>query len=129
MDGAFEPVAVELESGFLMVLDYMIQLAQKDADDEVLDSHCLTQPKYLFATHYLFFTRRHCREIAEHLTPLWLGFHIYSHKDFSTITIRSLNIYISNTPTIVAGGSHTHRLDRKSINNCTGRPLVMIFVN
>jgi HKD family nuclease len=50
MDGAFEPVAVELvaqgvigkrvdemESGFLMALDYMIQLAQKDADDEVLD--------------------------------------------------------------------------------------------
>ncbi|CAN6229889.1 unnamed protein product [Urochloa humidicola] len=47
MDGAFEPVAVELvaqgvigkrvdemESGFLMALDYMIQLAQKDADDE-----------------------------------------------------------------------------------------------
>ncbi|XP_062187289.1 protein PEP-RELATED DEVELOPMENT ARRESTED 1 homolog, chloroplastic-like isoform X1 [Phragmites australis] len=46
-DGAFEPVAVELvaqgvigkrvdemESGFLMALDYMIQLAQKDADDE-----------------------------------------------------------------------------------------------
>ena len=50
MDGAFEPVAVELvaqgvigkrvddmESGFLMELDYMIQLAQKDADDEVPD--------------------------------------------------------------------------------------------
>ena len=50
MDGAFEPVAVELvaqgvigkrvdemESGFLMALDYMTQLAQKDADDEVLD--------------------------------------------------------------------------------------------
>lgn len=48
-DGAFEPVAVELvaqgvigkrvdemESGFLMALDYMIQLAQKDEDDEVL---------------------------------------------------------------------------------------------
>ncbi|KAK3120126.1 hypothetical protein QOZ80_9AG0682110 [Eleusine coracana subsp. coracana] len=47
MDGAFEPVAVELvaqgvigkrvdemESGFLMALDYMIQLAQKDEDDE-----------------------------------------------------------------------------------------------
>jgi hypothetical protein len=50
MDGAFEPVVVELvaqgvigkrvdemESDFLMALDYMIQLAQKDADDEVLD--------------------------------------------------------------------------------------------
>lgn len=50
MDGAFEPVAVELvaqgvigkrvdemESGFLMALDYMIQLAHKDSDDEVLD--------------------------------------------------------------------------------------------
>lgn len=49
MDSAFEPVAVELvaqgiigkrvdemESGFLMALDYMIQLAHKDADDEVL---------------------------------------------------------------------------------------------
>ena len=48
MDGAFAPVAVELvaqgvignrvdemESGFLMALDYMIQLAQKDGDDEV----------------------------------------------------------------------------------------------
>ncbi|KAL5204470.1 hypothetical protein ABZP36_009341 [Zizania latifolia] len=47
MDGTFEPVAVELvaqgvigkrvdemESGFLMALDYMIQLAQKDSDDE-----------------------------------------------------------------------------------------------
>lgn len=47
MDGAFEPIAVELvaqgvigkrvdemESGFLMALDYMIQLAQKDGDDE-----------------------------------------------------------------------------------------------
>ncbi|VAI13449.1 unnamed protein product [Triticum turgidum subsp. durum] len=47
MDGAFAPVAVELvaqgvignrvdemESGFLMALDYMIQLAQKDGDDE-----------------------------------------------------------------------------------------------
>lgn len=47
MDDAFEPVALELvaqgvigkrvdemESGFLMALDYMIQLAQKDADDE-----------------------------------------------------------------------------------------------
>jgi hypothetical protein len=57
MDGAFEPVAVELvaqgvigkrvdemESGFLMALDYMIQLAQKDTDDEVLGSHCLTPP-------------------------------------------------------------------------------------
>lgn len=49
MDGAFEPVALELvaqgvigkrvdemESGFLMAVDYMIQLAQKDEDDEVL---------------------------------------------------------------------------------------------
>uniref|UniRef100_N1QYE9 Uncharacterized protein n=1 Tax=Aegilops tauschii TaxID=37682 RepID=N1QYE9_AEGTA len=48
MDGAFAPVAVELvaqgvignrvdemESGFLMALDYMIQLAQKDGDDEL----------------------------------------------------------------------------------------------
>ncbi|KQJ88564.1 hypothetical protein BRADI_4g19560v3 [Brachypodium distachyon] len=47
MNGAFAPVAVELvaqgviakrvdemESGFLMALDYMIQLAQKDGDDE-----------------------------------------------------------------------------------------------
>ncbi|KAL6592961.1 hypothetical protein ACP70R_049257 [Stipagrostis hirtigluma subsp. patula] len=47
MDGSFEPVAVELvaqgvigkrvdemESGFLMALDYMIQLAQKDGDEE-----------------------------------------------------------------------------------------------
>ncbi|KAF7064537.1 hypothetical protein CFC21_070834 [Triticum aestivum] len=47
MDGAFAPVVVELvaqgvignrvdemESGFLMALDYMIQLAQKDGDDE-----------------------------------------------------------------------------------------------
>ncbi|XP_006662870.1 protein PEP-RELATED DEVELOPMENT ARRESTED 1 homolog, chloroplastic [Oryza brachyantha] len=47
MDGTFEPVAVELvaqgvigkrvdemESGFLMALDYMIQLAQKDSDNE-----------------------------------------------------------------------------------------------
>ncbi|KAF8762744.1 hypothetical protein HU200_009048 [Digitaria exilis] len=50
MDGAFQHVAVELvaqgvigkrvdemESGFLMALDYMIQLAHKDSDDEVLD--------------------------------------------------------------------------------------------
>lgn len=50
MGGAFEPIAVELvaqgvigkrvdemESGFLMALDYMIQLAQRDEDDEVLD--------------------------------------------------------------------------------------------
>lgn len=49
MDGSFEPVALELvaqgvigkrvdemESGFLMAVDYMIQLAQKDEDDEVL---------------------------------------------------------------------------------------------
>ena len=49
MDGEFAAVAVELvalgvignrvdemESGFLMALDYMIQLAQKDGDDEVL---------------------------------------------------------------------------------------------
>jgi hypothetical protein len=48
MDGEFAAVAVELvaqgvignrvdemESGFLMALDYMIQLAQKDGDDEV----------------------------------------------------------------------------------------------
>lgn len=48
MDGAFAQVAVELvaqgvignrvdemESGFLMALDYMIQIAQKDGDDEV----------------------------------------------------------------------------------------------
>nr|CAB3486033.1 unnamed protein product [Digitaria exilis] len=47
MDGAFQQVAVELvaqgvigkrvdemESGFLMALDYMIQLAHKDSDDE-----------------------------------------------------------------------------------------------
>jgi hypothetical protein len=48
MDGEFAAVAVEIvaqgvignrvdemESGFLMALDYMIQLAQKDGDDEV----------------------------------------------------------------------------------------------
>ena len=48
MDGEFAAVAVELvaqgvignrvdemESGFLMALDYMIQVAQKDGDDEV----------------------------------------------------------------------------------------------
>lgn len=53
MGGAFEPVAVELvaqgvigkrvdemESGFLMALDYMIQLAQKDGDDEVPTDLC-----------------------------------------------------------------------------------------
>uniref|UniRef100_A0A0E0MF20 Protein PEP-RELATED DEVELOPMENT ARRESTED 1, chloroplastic n=1 Tax=Oryza punctata TaxID=4537 RepID=A0A0E0MF20_ORYPU len=47
MDGSFEPLAVELvaqgvigkrvdemESGFLMALDYMIELAQKDSDNE-----------------------------------------------------------------------------------------------
>ncbi len=50
MDGSFESLAVELiaqgvigkrvdemESGFLMALDYMIQLAEKDSDNEVLE--------------------------------------------------------------------------------------------
>jgi len=78
MDGAFEPVAVELvaqgvigkrddemESGFLMALDYMIQLAQKDADDEVLDDDCLTQPMYWdLSTHYFFLHYRSSTHFA-----------------------------------------------------------------
>ncbi|XP_062187292.1 protein PEP-RELATED DEVELOPMENT ARRESTED 1 homolog, chloroplastic-like isoform X3 [Phragmites australis] len=65
-DGAFEPVAVELvaqgvigkrvdemESGFLMALDYMIQLAQKDADDEVQVVGLLCQTEKKESRHEL----------------------------------------------------------------------------
>jgi hypothetical protein len=47
-----------------------------------------------------------CRmEYGEHLAPLGRGdFYIYSRKELSTITIRPLNIYKSNTPVNTTSG-------------------------
>jgi hypothetical protein len=47
-----------------------------------------------------------CRmEYGEHLAPLGRGdFYIYSHRELSTITIRPLNIYKSNTPVNTTSG-------------------------
>jgi hypothetical protein len=70
MDGEFAAVAVELvaqgvignrvdemESGFLMALDYMIQLAQKDGDDEVAWYFlCLTKHYTSLTCIYLLWT-------------------------------------------------------------------------
>lgn len=62
MNEASEEVAVELaaqgvigkrvdqmESGFMMALDYMIQLAEKDQDDKVLNLNFLNNARILLS--------------------------------------------------------------------------------
>lgn len=67
MDEASEPMAVEIvaqgvigkrvdemESGFMMALDYMIQIADKDHDEQVLDEN-LDGFIYNFTPYFVFF--------------------------------------------------------------------------
>lgn len=67
MDEASEPMAVEIvaqgvigkrvdemESGFMMALDYMIQIADKDHDEQVLDKY-LDGFIYNFIPYFIFF--------------------------------------------------------------------------